>query len=113
MAVQDPPTEVSVPGAAAARKATSAGGFAEVAAAFSKLGCLSFGGPVAHLGYVRAEIVEKRKWIDDAHYADLVALCQFLPGPASSQLVLRSACSALAFWAPCSRRSASRFPLPH
>jgi len=59
----------------------------EVAAVFSRLGCMSFGGPVAHLGYFRAELVEKRKWIDDARYADLVALCQFLPGPASSQVV--------------------------
>ncbi len=58
-----------------------------MAAAFLKLGCLSFGGPVAHLGYFRAELVEKRKWLDDAHYGDLVALCQFLPGPASSQVV--------------------------
>lgn len=60
---------------------------AEIAWAFLKLGCLSFGGPIAHLGYLRAEIVEKRRWIDDAHYGDLVALCQFLPGPASSQVV--------------------------
>lgn len=59
----------------------------EVATAFLRLGCLSFGGPIAHIGYLRAEIVERRKWLDDAHYADLVALCQFLPGPASSQLV--------------------------
>ncbi len=51
------------------------------------LGCLSFGGPIAHLGYLRAELVEKRRWLDDAHYGDLVALCQFLPGPASSQVV--------------------------
>jgi chromate transporter len=48
---------------------------------------LSFGGPIAHIGYLRAECVEKRKWLDDAHYGDLVALCQFLPGPASSQVV--------------------------
>lgn len=60
---------------------------AEVAAVFFRLGCMSFGGPVAHLGYFRAELVAKRKWIDDARYADLVALCQFLPGPASSQVV--------------------------
>lgn len=59
----------------------------EVAGAFLRLGCLSFGGPIAHLGYLRAEFVEKRKWLDDAHYGDLVALCQFLPGPASSQVV--------------------------
>ncbi len=59
----------------------------EVFASFSKLGLISFGGPVAHLSYLRAEFVEKRRWLDDAHYADLVALCQFLPGPASSQVV--------------------------
>ena len=59
----------------------------EVAAVFSRLGCMSFGGPVAHLGYFRAELVAKRKWMNDARYADLVALCQFLPGPASSQVV--------------------------
>ena len=63
------------------------GGILEVAGAFLRLGCFSFGGPIAHLGYLRAEFVEKRKWLDDAHYGDLVALCQFLPGPASSQVV--------------------------
>lgn len=63
------------------------GSLLEVAAVFSRLGCMSFGGPVAHLGYFRAELVAKRKWLDDARYADLVALCQFLPGPASSQVV--------------------------
>lgn len=57
----------------------------EVLAAFTKLGLTSFGGPVAHLGYFRAELVERRRWLDDQTYADLVALCQFLPGPASSQ----------------------------
>lgn len=50
-----------------------------------RLGCTSFGGPVAHLAHFRREYVEKRRWLDEAHYADLVALCQFLPGPASSQ----------------------------
>jgi chromate transporter len=54
--------------------------------AFLRLGCTSFGGPIAHLGYFRAELVERRRWIDDAGYADLVGLCQFLPGPASSQV---------------------------
>lgn len=54
--------------------------------AFLKLGLTSFGGPVAHLGYLRQEFVERRKWLDEAAYADLVALCNFLPGPASSQL---------------------------
>lgn len=53
---------------------------------FLRLGCTSFGGPVAHLGYFRAEFVERRRWLGDRAYADLVALCQFLPGPASSQV---------------------------
>jgi chromate transporter len=64
----------------------SAGNAAEVFAAFLKLGLTSFGGPVAHLGYFRAEFVERRKWLSESSYADLVALCQFLPGPASSQV---------------------------
>ncbi|MCO5092970.1 chromate efflux transporter [Bosea sp. (in: a-proteobacteria)] len=58
----------------------------EVFGAFLKLGCTAFGGPVAHLGYFRDEFVLKRRWIDEAGYGDLLALCQFLPGPASSQL---------------------------
>lgn len=58
----------------------------EVLLAFLKLGLTSFGGPVAHLGYFRAEFVERRGWLDDKSYSDLVALCQFLPGPASSQV---------------------------
>lgn len=59
----------------------------EVARVALKLGCTAFGGPVAHLGYFREEFVKRRRWLDDAAFADLVALCQFLPGPASSQLV--------------------------
>ena len=51
-----------------------------------RLGLTSFGGPVAHLGYFREEYVGRRRWLDDVAYADLVALCQFLPGPASSQV---------------------------
>jgi chromate transporter len=58
----------------------------EVLAVFFKLGLTSFGGPVAHLGYFRDEIVARQGWVDDDTYADLVALCQFLPGPASSQV---------------------------
>ncbi|MEB2848179.1 chromate efflux transporter [Rhizobiales bacterium RZME27] len=58
----------------------------EVFGAFLKLGLTSFGGPVAHLGYFRDELVLRRKWIDEKRYADIVALCQFLPGPASSQV---------------------------
>ena len=53
---------------------------------FLQLGFTSFGGPVAHLGYFRTAFVERRQWLSDAQYADLVALCQFLPGPASSQV---------------------------
>jgi chromate transporter len=52
----------------------------------TRLGLTSFGGPVAHLGYFREEYVVRRKWLDETTYADLVALCQFLPGPASSQV---------------------------
>lgn len=59
---------------------------AEVFLAFLRLGLFAFGGPIAHLGYFRREFVERRRWLDDAAYADLVALCQFLPGPASSQV---------------------------
>jgi chromate transporter len=58
----------------------------DVFVAFLKLGVTSFGGPIAHIGYFRRELIERRRWIDEAHFAQLVALCQFLPGPASSQL---------------------------
>ena len=58
----------------------------QVLAIFLRLGLTSFGGPVAHLGYFRTEFVERRQWLSDRAYADLVALCQFLPGPASSQV---------------------------
>jgi chromate transporter len=61
------------------------GSIIEVLAAFTRLGLTSFGGPIAHLGYFREEFVVRRRWLDDRTYADLVALCQFLPGPASSQ----------------------------
>lgn len=58
----------------------------EVFCAFLLLGLTSFGGPVAHLGYFRTEFVERRAWLSDKAYAELVSLCQFLPGPASSQV---------------------------
>ena len=61
-------------------------GVFEVFIAFLRLGLTSFGGPVAHLGYFRNEFVLRRGWLDDRSYSDLVALCQFLPGPASSQV---------------------------
>ena len=76
----------------------------EVLRAFLMLGLTSFGGPIAHIGYFRTEFVDRRKWLDEAGYADLVALCQFLPGPASSQVgialgLLRAGWSgALAAW---------------
>lgn len=62
------------------------GSIFEIFLVFLKLGCTSFGGPVAHLGYFRQELVQRRHWIDETGYGDLVALCQFLPGPASSQV---------------------------
>jgi chromate transporter len=61
------------------------GSFLEVLRVFFRLGCTSFGGPVAHLGYFRAECVAQRRWLGESEYADIIALCQFLPGPASSQ----------------------------
>ena len=69
-----------------------------------RLGMTSFGGPVAHLGYFRDEYVARRRWLDDAAYADLVALCQALPGPASSQAIfgvglsLKGLAGGLACW---------------
>lgn len=58
----------------------------EIFLIFFRLGLTSFGGPIAHLGYFRQEFVARRRWLDEHAYADLVALCQFLPGPASSQV---------------------------
>lgn len=82
----------------------------EVFGAFLKLGLTSFGGPIAHLGYFRRELVERRAWVSEAEYAQLLALCQFLPGPASSQLGfalgmrragwLGACCAFLAFTLP-------------
>jgi chromate transporter len=70
----------------AAATATERSSFWEILWVFLRLGLTSFGGPVAHLGYFRTEFVERRRWMDERSYADLVALCQFLPGPASSQV---------------------------
>ena len=81
-----------------------AGSAREVFIAFLTLGLTSFGGPVAHLGYFRTEFVQRRRWLPEQDYADLVALCQFLPGPASSQVgmalgMLRASyAGALAAW---------------
>lgn len=68
------------------RQGVAAGRILEVFVVFLKLGLTAFGGPIAHLGYFRDEIVTRRGWVSDAVYAELVALCQFLPGPASSQV---------------------------
>lgn len=81
------------------------GNVAEVFSAFLRLGITSFGGPVAHLGYFRAEFVERRRWLSERAYADIVALSQFLPGPGSSQtgfaigLMRGGALGGLAAWA--------------
>ena len=68
------------------RPAERRGSVLEVLGVSTRLGLTSFGGPVAHLGYFREEYVRRRKWISEDAYADLVALCQFLPGPTSSQV---------------------------
>jgi chromate transporter len=74
--------DAKTPAATAARQ----GSPFEVLRIFLKLGLSCFGGPIAHIGYFRDEFVVRRKWIDEQAYADLVGLCQFLPGPASSQV---------------------------
>jgi chromate transporter len=85
--------------------AAPAGNTAEVFAAFLRLGLTSFGGPIAHLGYFHDDIVVRRKWLDEKTYVDLVALSQFLPGPASSKVGIAIGLSragylgALAAWA--------------
>lgn len=79
-----PPDLAAVPRPAAHGSPQGTG--TEVFLAFLKLGLTAFGGPAAHLGYFRTEFVERRRWLDDRSYSDLVALCQFLPGPASSQV---------------------------
>lgn len=76
-AISAPPEPDHVPGR---------GNALEVLWAFLQLGLTSFGGPVAHLGYFHTAFVKQRQWLDERSYADLVALCQFLPGPASSQV---------------------------
>src|ERR1019366_7613347 len=70
----------------AATKDRQTGSPLEVLLAFLKLGVTCFGGPIAHIGYFREEFVVRRRWLDEQAYADLVGLCQFLPGPASSQV---------------------------
>lgn len=78
-------TQIQTPPEAALGK-SGQGSFFEVLRVSTRLGVTSFGGPIAHLGYFHEEYVKRRKWIDEQAYADLVALCQFLPGPASSQV---------------------------
>ena len=75
----------SIPSESASQQ-THAGTAAEVLSAFLALGFTSFGGPVAHIGYFRNEFVTRRRWLEEHAFADLVALSQFLPGPASSKL---------------------------
>jgi chromate transporter len=67
-------------------KRSKAASLLEVFSVSTKLGLTSFGGPIAHLGYFHNEYIRRRKWMDERSYADMVALCQFLPGPASSQI---------------------------
>jgi chromate transporter len=69
-----------------AAPAADRGSALEVLAVFLRLGLTCFGGPVAHIGYFRQEFVARRRWLGESAYAELVALCQFLPGPASSQV---------------------------
>jgi len=82
-----------------------AGSPLEVFGVFLKLGVSSFGGPIAHIGYFREEFVVRRRWLSEQTFVDLVALCQFLPGPASSQtgfsigLIRAGYAGALAAWA--------------
>src|SRR6516165_3953885 len=83
------------------------GSWSEVLLVFLRLGLTSFGGPVAHLGYFREEFVNRQRWLDDRSYADLVALCQFLPGPASSQVGI-----AVAIWEQSRPGSDSPCPRP-
>jgi chromate transporter len=90
--------------ASAAASAVKPGSAGEVLLVFLRLGLTSFGGPIAHLGYFHDEFVVRRRWLEEKTYADLVALCQFLPGPASSQVGLAIGLSragylgALAAW---------------
>ncbi len=74
------------------------GSFGEVLAVFLRLGLTSFGGPIAHLGYFRQEVVVRRKWLDEQNYADLLALCQFLPGPSSSQMGIALGITRAGLW---------------
>ena len=85
--------------------------FRTIFLAFLRLGFTSFGGPVAHLGYFHAEFVTRRAWLTERGYADLVALCQFLPGPASSQIGMGVGYARAGLQARWRRGSVSRSPL--
>jgi chromate transporter len=90
--------EESEPATQATAPPQPQGTFLEVLGVFTRLGFTSFGGPVAHLGYFRQEIVVRRKWIDEQNYADLLALCQFLPGPSSSQMGIALGITRAGIW---------------
>jgi chromate transporter len=98
--MDESPTTSSAPQSAIAQR----GNAGEVLRVFLRLGLTSFGGPIAHLGYFHEEFVVRRKWLDEKAFADTVALCQFLPGPASSQtgfsigLMRAGLLGALAAW---------------
>jgi chromate transporter len=82
----------------------------EVLIAFLKLGVTSFGGPIAHIGYFREELVVRRRWVDDPTYTDLVALCQFLPGPASSQVGFSLGLIRAGYWGGLAAWAGFTFP---
>lgn len=80
------PEEMPTPAAPETMPASGRGSAWEVFRVALRLGVTSFGGPIAHLGYFREEYVKRRQWLDEQTYADLIGLCQFLPGPASSEV---------------------------
>jgi chromate transporter len=82
----------------------------EVLGVFLKLGLTSFGGPTAHIGYFREEFVVRRRWIDELAFSDLVALCQFLPGPASSQLGFSIGLTRAGYWGGLAAWAGFTFP---
>src|SRR5690606_25560581 len=85
-ALGQPPMIQRGRGALRAKEGVAPGRQWEILLAALRLGLTSFGGPIAHLGCFREEYVQRRRWLDDQAYAGIVALCQFLPGPASSQV---------------------------
>lgn len=76
----------------------------EVFLAFLRLGVTSFGGPIAHLGFFREDLVDKRKWVSEQQYAEFIAISQFLPGPASSQVGFAIGLSRAGYWGALSVR---------